>query len=169
MGRVPPPAVYHDPKKKGMIIADVAKRPQNWDKPMIFKKQQHTAGTTPPKPSYYQNKSGASTSAGKKTNEPSIKELSIRLSSLTNQVKQLKESAHKGLGQKSPARKTAGDQTQTANDFFSGKKSSLIKRDKGVIVDTGSTKSSSSSNKLMSTSSKTSTDESTNVWIPKRN
>ena len=48
MGRVPPPAVYHDPKKKGMIIADVAKRPQNWNKPMIFKKQQHLAGTPPP-------------------------------------------------------------------------------------------------------------------------
>jgi hypothetical protein len=170
MGRMPPPTVYHDPKKKGMVISDAAKRPQPWNNVASrppFRKQTQLAGTPPPKPTYSKNKNEASSSSGKRPIDP-IKELTIQMSSLTNQIKQLKEkNAKQGIGHNSPKQKChiCGERTHSADDCFSKKKSSSLKTDEATDK---SSASSASSSKVKSSVSRQSSEEPTTVWVPKK-
>jgi regulator of replication initiation timing len=169
MGRVPPPTVFHDPKRKGMVISDVAKRPQSWTKTTSrppFRKQTHLAGTPPPKPTYSKNKNEASSSNGKQPIDP-IKELTIQMSSLTNQIKQLKENAKIGIGHISLKHKCylCGDRTHSADDCKRNiKRSSPLKFDKAA----DKSEASSSSQVKNSSVSRTSAEEPTTVWVLKK-
>ena len=153
------------------VIYDVAKRPQSWNKTGSrppFRKQTYLAGTPPPKPTYSKNKYEASSSNGKQPIDP-IKEVTIQMSSLTNQIKQLKENAKIGIGHKSLKHKCylCGDRTHSADDCkCNTKKSSPLRFDKAAD---NSEASSSSSSKVKSSSlSRGSSEEPTNVWVPKK-
>jgi hypothetical protein len=166
MGRVPYPTVFNDYKKKEKVTLDAARFPQPRNlvisKP-AFRKQNHLAGTPPPKPAYSKNKSDASLS-GKKPIDP-IKELTIQMSSLTNQLKQMKENSKQGIGQNTPKRKCyfCGERTHAADDCTSKVRSSPLK------VDEAADKSKASSSKVKNSSvSRTSVEEPTTVWVPKK-
>ena len=103
-------------------------------------------------------------SSGKKPIDP-IKELTIQMSSLTNQIKQLKENA-KGFGQNLPKQKChfCGERTHAAVDCNSKSKSTTLKVDE--VAD--KSEASSSSKVKKSSVAKTSSKGLTNVWVPKK-
>ena len=164
MGRVPPPAVYHDSKQKGMVIAESSRRPQQWDKVATkpVKKQFYSDEATSSRPQYQKTKNVGTTLSGKKVADPVIKQLAIQMSSLTNQIKQLKENAKKGLGQNSPKRKCyiCGDKTHEANDCLVKKESS------GTNLKT-TAGNSKEENVINLEKGKSSIGEPTSKWVPK--